>query len=75
MDSLLIELGHFTRTLLTFASGFLGLFLFLLMMLTGWTEKKQKPIASKVLIWGGAALCVFWLWIQIVVQVASAMKS
>lgn len=75
MGGILFLLGAFARSLLTFASGFVGLFLFLLMILTGWTEKKTKPIASKILIWGGAVMCIIWLWIQVLVTIVSAMSS
>lgn len=62
-------LADFSEALFTIASGLVGVFLFLLMILTGWMERARRPIGSKILIIGGLCLIIVWLWVQIALRI------
>ncbi len=59
-------LADFVIAMFTIISGLVGVFIFLLMVLTGWIERKQKPISSKILLIGGMGMLIIWLWIRII---------
>lgn len=59
-------LADFVVAMFTIISGLVGVFIFLLMVLTGWIERKQKPISSKILLIGGMGMLIIWLWIRII---------
>ena len=73
MIALLTFLADFVIALFTSLFGFVGVFLFLLMILTGWLERAHKPRSSKVLVFGGMGLLIIWLWTQIGFTIGSAM--
>lgn len=64
MVNALTALATLSSNMFNYASGFIGLFFFLLMVLTGWTEREKRPIASQILMWGGLSLSLFWTLIQ-----------
>ncbi len=66
-------LANFSEATFTYASGLVGVFLFLLMVLTGWMERKHKPVSSKILVVGGTGLIIVWLWIQIALRIKGAL--
>ncbi len=66
-------LANFSEALFTIASGLVGVFLFLLMILTGWMERTSKPFSSKILLTGGTGLIIVWLWIQIALRIKGAL--
>jgi hypothetical protein len=59
-------LADFVVAMFTLISGLVGVFIFLLMVLTGWIERKQKPMSSKILLIGGMGMLIIWLWIRII---------
>jgi hypothetical protein len=59
-------LADFVIAMFTIISGLVGVFIFLLMVLTGWIERKQKPTSSKILLIGGMGMLIIWLWIRII---------
>lgn len=66
-------LANFSEATFTIASGLVGVFLFLLMILTGWIERKHKPLSSNILMFGGMSLSIVWLWIQIALRIKGAL--
>ncbi|MEK6858518.1 MAG: hypothetical protein AABX53_01240 [Nanoarchaeota archaeon] len=74
MIALLTFLADFAIALFTSLSGFVGVFLFLLMILTGWLERKHKPRSSNLLVFGGMGMLIIWLWTRIGLTIGSAMR-
>lgn len=75
MISLLAFLADFAIALFSIMSGLVGVFIFLLMMLTGWLERTHKPLPSKILVFGGMGMLIIWLWIQIGLAIGSAFRG
>ena len=73
MTNVLDTLGLFSTSAFTIFSGFVGLFLFLLMILTGWVERERRPLRSRFLIIGGMLFTVGWLWVQVISQLKGAI--
>lgn len=68
-------LADFALALFSVLSGLVGVFIFLLMILTGWLERRHKPLTSNILVFGGAIMLIFWLWIQIGMTIGSAFNG
>jgi hypothetical protein len=52
---------HFLGILFSFS----GLFLFTMMLVTGWAEHEKRPKASRLLFVGGGVLVFLWIWIKV----------
>mgnify|MGYP001558307157 CR=1 FL=1 len=52
---------HFVGILTTFS----GLFMFLMMVVTGWAEHDKRPAAARTLFVGGGVLTFLWIWVKI----------
>ena len=52
---------HFVGILTSYA----GIFLFLMMVVTGWAEHDKRPKASRFLFVGGGVLVFLWTWVKV----------
>jgi len=52
---------HFLEVLFRFP----GLFMFMMMLITGWAEHEKRPTASRFLFVGGGVLIFLWIWIKV----------
>lgn len=65
-------LADFALALFSVLSGLVGVFIFLLMILTGWIERTHKPGSSRILVFGGMGMLIIWLWTRIGMTVVEA---
>lgn len=70
---LLTILASFSQVTFTLASGLVGVFLFLLMILTGWTERARQPRRARFLMIGGTGLIIVWLWTRIAITIGESI--
>lgn len=62
--ALITFINTFFLSLFSLLSTVGGLFLFVLMVIAGWTERERRPRAARSLFIGGWVFTIIWFWVQ-----------